>query len=81
MAFITWLDLCYKRGLFKTWYPSFQRWKFKHLYWNYLKNIESMRDKSDDKNSEYSGYFWFNKKNKLRHAQMRVTVVYKFILI
>ena len=30
-----------------------------------------MRDKSDDKNSEYSGYFWFNKKNKLRHAQMR----------
>ncbi len=38
---------------------------------NYLKNIESMKEKSDNKNSEYAGYFWFNKKNKSRHAQMR----------
>ena len=46
-------------------------WNSNTCIGDYLKNIESMRDKSDDKNSEYSGYFWFNKKNKLRHAQMR----------
>ena len=27
--------------------------------------------KSDNKNSEYSGYFWYDKKNKTRHAEMR----------
>ena len=46
-------------------------WNSNTCIGDYLKNIDSMRDKSDDKNSEYSGYFWFNKKNKLRHAQMR----------
>ena len=46
-------------------------WNSNTCIGDYLKNIESMRDKSDDKNSEYSGYFWFNKKTKSRHAQMR----------
>jgi hypothetical protein len=38
---------------------------------DYLKNIESMRGKSDNKNSEYSGYFWYDSKSKTRHAEMR----------
>jgi len=46
-------------------------WNSNTCIGDYLKNIESMRGKSDDKNSEYSGYFWFNKKIKSRHAQMR----------
>ena len=46
-------------------------WNSSTCIGDYLKNIESMRDKSDNKNSEYAGYFWFNKKNKSRHAQMR----------
>ena len=46
-------------------------WNSNTCIGDYLKNIESMRDKSDNKNSEYAGYFWFNKKNKSRHAQMR----------
>ena len=46
-------------------------WNSNNCIGDYLKNIESMRDKSDNKNSEYAGYFWFNKKNKSRHAQMR----------
>ena len=38
----------------------------------FAEDIESLNNfKSDDKNSEYSGYFWFNKKIKSRHAQMR----------
>ena len=46
-------------------------WNSNTCIGDYLKNIESMRGKSDNKNSEYSGYFWFNKKTKSRHAQMR----------
>ena len=46
-------------------------WNSNTCIGDYLKNIESMRDKSDNKDSEYSGYFWFNKKIKSRHAQMR----------
>ena len=30
-----------------------------------------MKAKSDNKNSEYSGYFWYDNKNKTRHAEMR----------
>ena len=46
-------------------------WNSNSCIGDYLKNIESMRDKSDNKNSEYAGYFWFDKKNKSRHAHMR----------
>ena len=46
-------------------------WNSNTCIGDYLKNIESMRDKSDNKNSEYAGYFWFDKKIKSRHAQMR----------
>ena len=46
-------------------------WNSNTCIGDYLKNIESMKDKSDNKNSEYAGYFWFDKKNKSRHAQMR----------
>ena len=46
-------------------------WNSNTCIGNYLKNIESMRGKSDNKNSEYSGYFWYDKKNKTRHAEMR----------
>ena len=46
-------------------------WNSSTCIGDYLKNIESMKNKSDNKNSEYAGYFWFNKKNKSRHAQMR----------
>jgi hypothetical protein len=46
-------------------------WNSNTCIGDYLKNIVSMRDKSDNKDSEYAGYFWFDKKNKSRHAQMR----------
>ena len=46
-------------------------WNSNTCIGDYLKNIESMRDESDNKNSEYAGFFWFNTKNKSRHAQMR----------
>jgi len=46
-------------------------WNSNTCIGDYLKNIESMRGKSDNKNSEYSGYFWYNSKNKTRHAEMR----------
>ena len=46
-------------------------WNSNTCIGDYLKNIESMRGKSDNKNSEYSGYFWYNNKNKTRHAEMR----------
>ncbi|MDC1155584.1 serine hydrolase [Candidatus Pelagibacter sp.] len=46
-------------------------WNSNTCIGNYLKNIESMRGKSDIKNSEYSGYFWYDSKNKTRHAEMR----------
>ena len=48
-----------------------QDWNSNTCIGDYLKNIESMRGKSDNKNSEYSGFFWYNKKNKSRHAEMR----------
>ena len=46
-------------------------WNSNTCIGDYLKNIESMREKSDNKNSEYSGYFWYSNKNKTRHAEMR----------
>ena len=46
-------------------------WNSNTCIGDYLKNIESMRGKSDNKNSEYSGYFWYSSKNKTRHAEMR----------
>tara|TARA_B100001057_G_scaffold76680_2_gene71451 strand:+ start:40 stop:1137 length:1098 start_codon:yes stop_codon:yes gene_type:complete len=46
-------------------------WNSNTCIGDYLKNIESMRGKSDNINSEYSGYFWYNSKNKTRHAEMR----------
>ena len=46
-------------------------WNSNTCIGDYLKNIESMRGKSDNKNSEYSGYFWYDSKNKTRHAEMR----------
>ena len=46
-------------------------WNSNTCIGNYLKNIESMKEKSDNKNAEYAGHFWFNKKIKSRHAEMR----------
>ena len=46
-------------------------WNSNTCIGDYLKNIESMKDKSDNKNSKYSGYFWYDSKNKSRHAEMR----------
>ena len=46
-------------------------WNSNTCIGDYLKNIESMKDKSDNNNSEYAGFFWFDKKNKSKHAQMR----------
>ena len=46
-------------------------WNSNTCIGDYLKDIESMKAKSDNKNSEYSGYFWYDNKNNTRHAEMR----------
>ncbi len=49
-----------------------QDWNANSCIGNYLNDIEKMKIKAHkDSNSDYSGFFWYDKKNKLRHAQMR----------
>ena len=49
-----------------------QDWNSKSCLGNYLNEIENMKIKTDkDFKSNYSGFFWYDQKNKSRHAQMR----------
>tara|TARA_B100001013_G_C24586101_1_gene432761 strand:+ start:95 stop:1204 length:1110 start_codon:yes stop_codon:yes gene_type:complete len=49
-----------------------QDWNANSCIGNYLNDIEKMKIKADKgSNANYSGFFWYDKKNKLRHAQMR----------
>ena len=49
-----------------------QDWNSNSCIGNYLNSLEQMKIKANNmKDSDYSGYFWFNKKNKSRHAEMR----------
>jgi hypothetical protein len=45
-------------------------WKKESCIGKYLQNIETMKVNADG-NAKYAGYFWFDKKDKPRHAQMR----------
>ena len=47
-----------------------QDWNSKSCIGNYLSSLEKMKIKSDQKDFDYAGYFWFDRKNKSRHAQM-----------
>ena len=49
-----------------------QDWNSKSCIGDYLNEIEKMKIKADKgTNSDYSGFFWYDQKNKSRHAQMR----------
>ena len=49
-----------------------QDWNSKSCIGDYLNEIEKMKIKADKgSNSDYSGFFWYNKKNKSRHAELR----------
>ena len=49
-----------------------QDWNSKSCVGNYLNKIENMKIKTDkDFKSNYSGFFWYDQKNKSRHVQMR----------
>ena len=49
-----------------------QDWNSKSCIGNYLNEIENMKLKAyKDTKSDYSGFFWYDRKNKARHAEMR----------
>ena len=49
-----------------------QDWNSKSCIGDYLSEIEKMKIKAHKgSNSDYSGFFWYNQKNKSRHAEMR----------
>ena len=62
----------YQDELIKNWTSKNPNWYSKSCIGNYLNSLEQMKIKADNmEDSDYSGYFWFNKKNKSRHAEMR----------
>ena len=48
-----------------------QDWNLKSCVGNYLNKIENMKIDTKEDKSDYSGYFWYDQKNKSRHVQMR----------
>lgn len=48
-----------------------QDWNSKSCVGNYLNKIENMKIDTLQDKSDYSGYFWYDQKNKSRHVQMR----------
>jgi CubicO group peptidase (beta-lactamase class C family) len=48
-----------------------QDWNSKSCVGNYLNKIENMKINTRQDKSDYSGYFWYDQKNKSRHVQMR----------
>jgi hypothetical protein len=49
-----------------------KNWNSKSCIGNYLNDIEKMKIKAGiDSDSDYSGFFWYGRQNKARHAEMR----------